>query len=144
MLDARKTGISSISGKIVVIRHATDRDRVIVEEYLRNNGPDAGTDGSEIAIALENERIIGFGILKKEREGGCVSLFEDSRRKGIASPIVKHLMEYAGLTKVYATRNATYFTRSKLVRGKQALISRSSKKGFLCRAPLMEPLPLAV
>jgi len=144
MKDARKTGISSITGKIVVIRHATDRDRVIVNDYLRNNNPDAGTDGSEIAIALENERIIGFGILRKERGGGCVSLFEDSRRKGIASPIVRHLMEYAGLTKVYATRNTTYFTRSKLVSGKQAHISRSSKKGFLCRATIMEPLSFAV
>jgi Acetyltransferase (GNAT) family len=144
MHDARKTGLSSITGKIVVIRHATDRDRVIIDEYLRNNNPNTGIDGSEITVALENERIIGFGVLKKDHDGGCVSLFEDSRRKGIASPIVKHLMEYAGLTKVYATRNATYFTRSKLVRGKQALISRSSKKGFLCRAPLMEPLPLAV
>jgi hypothetical protein len=144
MGDPRKTGLSSITGKIVVIRHATDRDRVIVEEYLRSNNPDTSTDVSEITVAVENERIIGFGILKKEHEGGCVSLFEDSRRKGIASPIVKHLMEYAGLKKIYAARNATYFTRSKLVRGKQARISRSSKKGFLCRVPLMESLSLAV
>ncbi len=144
MNDARKTGLSSITGKIVVIRHATDRDRVIIGEYLGSNDPNAGMDGSEIAVALENERIIGFGILKKEREGGCVLLFEDSRRKGIASPIVKHLMEYAGLKKIYAARNSTYFTRSKLVRGKQGHIARSSKKDFPCRIPMMEPLPLAL
>lgn len=144
MNDTRKTGISSITGKIVVIRHATDRDRLIIGDYLISNNPDTRTDGSEIAVALENERIIGFGILKKEREGGCISLFEDSRRKGIGSPIAKHLIKYSGLKKMYAARNATYFTRSKLARGKQANISRPSKKGFLCRVPLMEPLSMAV
>lgn len=144
MHDARKTGISSITGKIVVIRHATDRDRIIIEEYLRNTEPNTGIEGAEIAVALENERIIGFGILKKEREGGCVFLFEDSRRKGIASPIVKHLMAYAGLKKVYAARSATYFSRSKLIRGKEGHIARLSKKGFPCRAHLMEPLTLAL
>ncbi len=143
MNDARKTGLSGITGKIVVIRHATDRDRVIIGEYLGNNDLNSGIDGSEIAVALENERIIGFGILKKEREGGCVLLFEDSRRKGIATPIVKHLMEYAGLKKVYAARNATYFTRSKPIRGKQRHIARPNKN-IPCRVPMMEPLPLAL
>ncbi len=143
MNDARKTGLSGITGKIVVIRHATDRDRVIIGEYLGNNDLNSGIDGSEIAVALENERIIGFGILKKEREGGCVLLFEDSRRKGIATPIVKHLMEYAGLKKVYAARNATYFTRSKPIHGKQRHIARPNKN-IPCRVPMMEPLPLAL
>src|SRR5208337_5639255 len=87
MEEAGKRGISSITGKIVIIRHATDRDRVIVEQYLGQESSDAHINGAEIAVALENDRIIGFGILKKERGAGCVSVFEDSRRKGIGSSI---------------------------------------------------------
>jgi hypothetical protein len=143
MKDPGRTGRSSIIGKIVVIRHATARDRAIIGEYLGSNDLNAGSDGSEIAVALENERIIGFGILRKEREGGCVSLFEDSRRKGIASPIVKHLMEYAGLKKVYAARNTTYFTQLKLTRGRQGHIARSNKRDFPCGVPMMELFPSA-
>jgi N-acetylglutamate synthase-like GNAT family acetyltransferase len=143
MADPRKTGISSITDKMVVIRHATDTDRVKIEEYLSKHGNIDNLAEAEVVIAAEEERIIGFGILKKEESAGCVSVFEDSRRKGIGSSIVKHLLSYEPLKKAYATRYASYFTRSGFARARQAHAARSRKDGVLCRVPLMERLTIA-
>jgi N-acetylglutamate synthase-like GNAT family acetyltransferase len=142
MPDPRKTGISSITGKIVTIRHATETDLVNVGEYLKKNHADSELNNAEVVVAAEDNRIIGFGILKKAESAGCVSLFEDSRRKGIGSSIVKHLLEFAPLKKVYTTRYASYFTHSGFARTRGPS-ARSSRSGVLCRAPLMERLTLA-
>ncbi len=142
MADPRMTGISGITGKMVTIRHANDMDRVIIEEYLKQGSSDSDLTNADVVVAAENERIIGFGILKREKDAGCVSLFEDSRRRGIGSTIVNHLMEFAAVRRVYAARYASYFTRSnsawlkKIRRGRAKNTSR-------CRMPLMERLPLA-
>jgi N-acetylglutamate synthase-like GNAT family acetyltransferase len=142
MPDPRKTGISSITGKIVTIRHATETDLINVGEYLKKNHTDSELNNAEVVVAAEDSRIIGFGILKKTDSEGCVSLFEDSRRKGIGSSIVKHLMEYASLKKVYATRYASFFTHWGFTRTRGPS-ARSIRSGALCRAPLMERLTLA-
>jgi hypothetical protein len=73
---------------------------VKVEGRLRRLHEDSDLGNADVTVAAENERLIGFGILRKERDGGCVSLFEDGRRKGIGASIVRHLMEYADITKV--------------------------------------------
>lgn len=143
MSDPSKKGISSISGKMVSIRHATDTDRVIVEEYLRQHHSEPDLGAAEVVVAAENERIIGFGILKRENDAGCVSLFEDSRRRGIGSTIVSHLMEYAPVQRVYAARYASYFTRSGFTRAKNVHAARSRKNSAFCRMPLMERLSIA-
>ncbi len=143
MSDPRITGISSITGKMVSIRHATGRDLVLVEEYLVKNHANTDTVNSEVVVAEEDERIIGFGILKQENGEGCVSLFEDSRRKGIGSSIVKHLLEYTPVRKVYATRYASYFARAGRTRASSVKASRTRQRGTRCRAPLMERLTLA-
>jgi N-acetylglutamate synthase-like GNAT family acetyltransferase len=140
MPDPRKTGISNITGKTVSIRHATTADMVVVEEYLKRHHEDSELNEAEVVVAAEERRIIGFGILKKSDDAGCVSLFEDSRRKGIGSTIVKHLMEYAPLKKVYAARYASYFTRSGFERGQQVHAARTRVGGVLCHAPLLERL----
>ncbi len=143
MSDSRKTGISGITDKMVVIRHATDTDLVRVAEYLAKYGKDGDLQNAEVVVADEDRRIIGFGILKKENDAGCVSIFEDSRRKGIGSAIVNHLMTYEPLKKVYATRNASYFTRYGYARATLKSNSRKRKSGAACRMPLMERLPIA-
>jgi N-acetylglutamate synthase-like GNAT family acetyltransferase len=143
MSDPRKTGISSITDKTVVIRHATETDRVRVEEYFRNHGNVADLGNADLVVAAEEGRIIGFGILKKENEAGCVSVFEDSRRKGIGSVIVKHLMEYEPLKRVYATRNVSFFTRYGFVRKTSQPRARATRSGRECRMPLMERLSTA-
>lgn len=143
MLSPQKTGISSITDKMVVIRHANDTDRVIVGAYLKQNHTDAGLDDADMVIATEEERIIGFGILKKGIDGGCVSLFEDSRRKGIGSTILSHLMDYSPVKKVYGARYASYFTRARFAQGEKIHAARTRKSGVLCRVPLMERLSIA-
>lgn len=143
MPDPRKTGISSITGKMVSIRHATDTDRVIVGEYLKQHHSDSDLNDAEVVVAAEDQRIIGFGILKKENDEGCVSLFEDSRRRGIGSTIVSHLMEYAPVKTVYAARYASYFTRPGFMRVKNVHAARSRKNGASGRMPLMERLSVA-
>ena len=115
MPDPRKTGISSITGKMVSIRHATSADLTRVERRLKRLHADSDLVNAEVTVASEDERLIGFGILRKEKDGGCVSLFEDGRRKGIGSSIVKHLMEYADITTLHNAQGeprARYFSRS--------------------------------
>ncbi len=143
MSDPRKTGISSITDKMVIIRHATDTDRVRVEEYLNKHGKNENLADVDVVIAAEDERIIGFGIMKREQEDGCVSLFEDSRRKGIGSSIVKHLLSHSPLKRVYATHYASYFTNPGFARVKQQHASRLRKNNVPCRVPLMERLTIA-
>ena len=143
MSDPRKTGISSITGKMVVIRHATDTDRVRVEEYFKEHGTADDLGNADLVVATEEERIIGFGVMKKDNDAGCVSVFEDSRRKGIGSAIVKHLMAYEPLKKVYATRNVSYFTRYGFARKTGQRPARATRSGRACSMPLMERLSTA-
>ena len=142
MSDPRKTGISGITGKMVTIRHATESDRVDLEEYLRKHHADADLRNAEVVVASEDRRIIGFGVLKKEKEAGCVSLYEDSRRKGIGSTIVKHLVEYAGVKQLYASRYASYFTRYDFLHSGMPS-ARATRVSDSCERPLMERLSLA-
>jgi N-acetylglutamate synthase-like GNAT family acetyltransferase len=143
MSDPRKTGISSITDKMVVIRHATDTDRVRVEEYFKEHGTADDLGKADVVVAAEDGRIIGFGVLKKENDAGCVSVFEDSRRKGIGPAIVKHLMAFEPLKRVYATRNVSYFTRYGFVRKTSQRPARATRSGRECRMPLMERLSTA-
>jgi N-acetylglutamate synthase-like GNAT family acetyltransferase len=143
MPDPRKTGISNITGIMVVVRHATESDLVDVEEYLKKHHADSDIKNAEVVVASEDRRIIGFGILKKENDTGCVSLFEDSRRRGIGSTIMKHLMAYTSVTKVYASRYASYFTHSGFTRTSKGPSSRATRSSGACHGPLMERLALA-
>jgi citrate lyase synthetase len=142
MADPRKTGISSITGKMVFIRHANDTDRVIIEEYLKKSTSEVNLENAEVVVAAENDRIIGFGILKKENGAGCVSLFEDSRRRGIGSTIVNHLVEFSSVSRVYASRYASYFATSNAAWLKKIRAGRM-RNAARCRMPLMERLPAA-
>lgn len=142
MADPRTTGISGITGKLVSIRHANDTDRVIIEEYLKKSTADVNLENAEVVVAAENDRIIGFGILKRENDAGCVSLFEDSRRRGIGSTIVNHLMEFASVSRVYASRYASYFASSNAAWLKKIRVERM-KNTARRSMPLMERLPAA-
>jgi N-acetylglutamate synthase-like GNAT family acetyltransferase len=142
MSDPRKTGMSSITGKYVTVRHATERDLVDLEEYLMKHHANADLRDSDVVVAAEDRRIIGFGILKKEKDTGCVSLFEDSRRKGIGSTIIRHLMEYAAVKRLYAARYTSYFTRYGFLRSSRPS-ARATRRGDSCDRLLMERLSLA-
>jgi GNAT superfamily N-acetyltransferase len=139
MYDPRKTGISAITGKMVVIRHATETDRVRVEQFLLANEGNADIEQADVVVAAEQERIIGFGILTKGDGAGCVSLFEDSRRKGIATAITNHLEQFAPTEKLYVSRIVSYFTR-KGFRERLVHSKRHRRSAAGCSMPLLEPL----
>lgn len=140
MYDPKRTGVSGITGKMVVIRHATESDRARVEEYLRLYQGNADIEQADVVVAAEQARIIGFGVMKKGDGAGCISLFEDSRRKGIASAITNHLAQFAPGGKLFISRSVSYFTRSGLgKRSEQFTRRRRSAAG--CTMPLLEPLP---
>jgi hypothetical protein len=140
MYDPKKTGISGITGKMVIIRHATNTDRVRIEEYLQLHQGHSDIDQADVVVASEQERIIGFGVLKKGDGAGCISLFEDSRRKGIATAITHHLAQYAPGEKLYVSRLVSYFTRIGF-RKRLARASRNRTSTAGCTMPLLEPLP---
>lgn len=143
MSDSRKTGLSPITGKTVVIRHANTSDLARVEEYLKKYGNAEGLGNADVVVATEAERIIGFGLLKKESDAGCLSVFEDSRRKGIGSSIIRHLVQYEPLKQIYASRSVSYFTRYGFVRGRGGRTARTTRRRDGRGMPLMEPLPIA-
>ncbi len=143
MSNPQITGISSITGKMVSLRHANDTDRVIVEEYLKQSSADSDLRDAEIVVAAENDRIIGFGILKRENDAGCVSLFEDSRRRGIGSTILSHLVEFSPVSRVYASRYVNYFARSNSAWLRKIRAGRARNSAARCRVPLMERVALA-
>ncbi len=138
MRDPRITGISAITGKMVSIRHANDTDSVIVEEYLKQSSENSNLENAEIVVAAENERIIGFGILKTEDDAGCVSLFEDSRRRGIGTMILNHIMEFAPVSRVYTSRYVNYFAHTNAAWLKRIRAARAKKAAARCSMPLME------
>jgi N-acetylglutamate synthase-like GNAT family acetyltransferase len=116
MPNPKLTGISSITGKIVTIRHATESDMVFVKENLKKYHLDADDlDPSQFVVAAENNDIIGFGRLRKTGDIydiGCVVVVEQRQRRGIGASIVRHLLEYAPVSAVYVVTDlADYFTR---------------------------------
>ncbi|HEX9021226.1 MAG TPA: GNAT family N-acetyltransferase [Nitrospirota bacterium] len=143
MSDPRKTGVSPITGKTVVVRHASTSDFARVEDYLKKHDSEGCLRDTEVVVAAEAERIIGFGILKKENDAGCVSVFEDSRRKGIGSSIVRHLLRDAAPRRVYAARSVSYFTHYEFAREGARRAARSARRRNAVM-PLWEPLPIAV
>ena len=106
----------TLIGRMVVVRHATIHDLSIVEGYLKGSGEVSELADADVVVAAEESRIIGFGILKKEYGAGCISLFEDSGRKGIGSSILRHIMEHTPRERVYASRFVSYFSSSGLTR----------------------------
>lgn len=82
----KKTGISAITGKTVVIRHATEWDMVFTEENLKKNDLDTtGLQAYQFAVAAEKSDLIGFGGLRKTGDVydiGCVVVAEKRRNRG--------------------------------------------------------------
>ena len=138
MPNPRITGISSITGRTVYIRHATESDLVDVQSYLkRRRREESDLAQSDVVVAAEEDRIIGFGILEKTRDGnaGRATIVEDGRRRGIGASIVRHLLEYAPLRTVYTEAGmhryftSLGFTRTKTAQREHANIAAES----ICR-----------
>jgi N-acetylglutamate synthase-like GNAT family acetyltransferase len=135
MPNPRLTGISSITGKTVYIRHATEWDVVSVEENMNQHGQEECFRQSDVVVAVEGDRLIGFAILEKGREGDadCVMVTEDVRRRGIGAPIVQHLLEYARVQTVYSSAAMQpYFKKLGFTRTKTAKRNSAGAASYSC------------
>ena len=103
MANSKLTGISHITGKTVYIRHANDWDMIMLAQYLNRDMKNAiNRSRAEIVVAVEEELIIGFGILQKGDDGtGCITIKEMRNSNRMGTYIIRHLMEYASMKTVY-------------------------------------------
>lgn len=99
MPNPKYTGISAITGRIVFIRHATERDLFLVQRTLKGQGrrEELPAD-AEVVVAVEEDRIIGLGVF--HRSPGAdpeaqLTLHEDTKRRGIGAQVARHLLEHA-------------------------------------------------
>ena len=103
----KMTGISAITGKSVVIRHATESDMVFIEESLKKDGiAIIDLQAFQFVVAAENSDIIGFGGLRRKGDVcdiACAVVVEKRRNRGIGAAIVNHLIEYAPVDRVFVT-----------------------------------------
>lgn len=72
----------------------------------RVRDPASVMKAADLAVAVEDERLIGFAVLQPaDREGmACLALDEDGKRRGIGGMDLKHLLKYAPVSKVLAGR----------------------------------------
>lgn len=96
MRDPYRTGISGITGTLASIRHATEQERAEIGEYVARHKGTCGLEGAEAVVAVEDDRMIAFGILQRKGPKPCVTIRELRRGKGLGTLIADHLMEYAG------------------------------------------------
>lgn len=110
MRNPRETGISSITGKVLTIRHANESEGIDVADIIkRRTGETLDISRDEIVIASQGERMLGFAVLKKdarEKGGGCLHLVDGRLHRGIGREMVRHLFDYSGARDVYADRIA--------------------------------------
>jgi citrate lyase synthetase len=78
------------------IRHATDWDLKEIRSYLKHHKGACGLEGADAVVAVEDDRMIAFGIMQRKGSKPCVTIRELRRGKGLGILIAGHLMEYAG------------------------------------------------
>ncbi|MHB8846242.1 MAG: GNAT family N-acetyltransferase [Nitrospirota bacterium] len=78
------------------IRHATAWDLVEIREYVKRHKGACGLEGAEAVVAVEDGRMIAFGIMQRRGGKPCITIRELRRGKGLGPLIAHHLMEFAG------------------------------------------------
>jgi len=103
MNSTKLTGISSITGKTVYIRHASEWDKIMLEHYLNDDMKEVvGSSKSDVVVAVEEGKIVGFGVLHEvNTEIGCVTMQRSGGLRGVDTYILRHLLENASIKKIY-------------------------------------------
>jgi hypothetical protein len=113
MQDPRRTGISGITGKVVYIRRATGSELVdIAGQLARERGHEPELSSADAVVAAEDGRLIAFAVLDQpaEHDGrGCVTLFENGRRRGIGGLVLRHLLERSAVKVLYAGQDSVRY-----------------------------------
>ena len=81
---------------MVSIRHATERDLIDIREYLERHRVPCVLEGADAVIAVEQDRMIGFGIVQRSGLTPCITVRDLRRGSGLGPLIAGHLLEYAG------------------------------------------------
>jgi len=103
MTNPKAADISNTVRKAVFIRLATEWDMIMLDEQLTRYQKDAlNLAPSEIVVVVEEDYIIGFGILEKVLDDtGCRRVTKNERRHGNNAFIVRHLLEFAPMKTIY-------------------------------------------
>jgi len=99
----RKRESVSVAGRTVYIRHASEWDLdTIRNERIAGGVEMPEIDPARIVVAVEEDRVIGFGIIGQATAEGavCMTVFEKEDRRGIGASIVRHAVESTELTTV--------------------------------------------
>ncbi len=80
---------------MVSIRHATGRDLIAIGEYLNRHQAPCALKGADAVVAVEEDRMIGFGILQRRGVTPCITVRELRRGSGLGPLIAHHMREYA-------------------------------------------------
>jgi GNAT superfamily N-acetyltransferase len=138
MGNPRKTGISSITGKVLYIRHANESERIDIAEILNKQaGWSLDVSEGDAVVASQEDRLLGFALLSKDtrHRAGCLSLYESRRHRGIGREVLRHLFEYSAVKYVAADRVAARhlleigFKRESTLARKDAGIRHNAKNG---------------
>jgi N-acetylglutamate synthase-like GNAT family acetyltransferase len=144
MSNPKMTGISGITGRIVYIRHATDWDMVMIGKTLKRlETSEDRLTADNVVVAVEEDRIIGFAILEKPitalhgtKQEGCVTIFEDNRRRGIGALVVGHLMEFSPAKSVYtASGRPEYFRKAGFTKEAKVPVKSIERTSRFCQLP---------
>jgi ribosomal protein S18 acetylase RimI-like enzyme len=109
MGNPRETGISSITGKVLYIRHANESERIDIAEILKKQtGRSLDVPEGDAVVASQEDRLLGFALLSKDtrHRAGCLSVYESRRHRGIGREVLRHLFEYSAVKYVAADRVA--------------------------------------
>jgi len=97
MKNPKQTGISSITGKVLYIRRASEAERQDAGTVIMKNA-DGYMDltNDEIVVASQEDRVLGFAVLRKGTgiKTGCVGLFETRGHRGIGKQLLRYLIEH--------------------------------------------------
>jgi uncharacterized protein YrrD len=139
MRNPRETGISSITGMMLTIRHANESEGIDVADIIkRRRGETLDISKDEIVIASQGDQMLGFAVLKKDarENGGCLSLSDGRLQRGISREMLRHLFDYSSVKNVSADRVAARhliamgFKRKRgSVRNKEGSVLRNSCVG---------------
>ena len=105
MKNPRETGISSITGKMLTIRHANESERIDVADILKKRAKETlDLSKDDIVIASQGDLLLGFAVLKKDARGrgGCLSLSDGRLHRGIGRAMLRHLFDYSAANNVSA------------------------------------------
>jgi GNAT superfamily N-acetyltransferase len=107
MRKSRETGISSITGKVLYIRHATESERIDIADILKmRTGTSPDISVADIVVASQESQPLGFAVLTKNAGGlsGCLDLYERGRGRGFGREVLRHLFDYSAVKHVAADR----------------------------------------